>query len=283
MRGLRTWVIGGLLACLAVGTATAQVDVEGVKLVKGVDRDDGTIPPLGAGELPYFYEICASGSGFDTFRVRRLAPLMLLGYFQPPECIEDRLPDQIALEQAVPSSTYEFTFLRQGVAVDSINVAWDADVPSGFADVLSPADGAADVRPDTTLHVQWSIDAAGCLPSGTVEDCADGIQLFLVDPLLDMDVSENLEIPIDAVSWPIPASVLQPHTAYDLELETVTGEVEQDASTVGGDAVLVTAIAKDINNTSFVTVPEPESAALGLIAVVALGLLSRRWGQRTRP
>ena len=47
--------MSGLLALLTVGTATAQVDLERVELIKGVDRDDGTIPPLGEGELPYFF------------------------------------------------------------------------------------------------------------------------------------------------------------------------------------------------------------------------------------
>ena len=52
MREIRTWVAGGLLACLSVGAATAQVDLQRVDLIKGVDRNDGVIPPLGQGELP---------------------------------------------------------------------------------------------------------------------------------------------------------------------------------------------------------------------------------------
>jgi hypothetical protein len=268
--------MSGLLVLLAVGTATAQVDLQRVELVKGVDRNDGVIPPLGQGELPYFFEICASGSGFDTVRVERLSNLALLGYFQPPECIEDRLADLIALDEAVPSDDYGFTFLQQGVPVDSISVLWDAEESLAFADVLSPAHGAADVNPSIDLDVRWTIDPMDCLPSGAVDDCADGIQLFVVDPLLDVDVSENFGIPIDATSWPIDASVLQENTEYDLELETFKGIFDEEATTDGGDPALVTAIFRDTNNTSFITtVPEPGAAVVGFFGLAAAGLLAR--------
>jgi hypothetical protein len=229
------------------------------------------------GELPYFFEICAFGSGFDTVRVQRLSNLALLGYFQPPECIEDRLVDLIALDEAVPSDEYALTLLSQGAAVDSISVLWDADESLAFADVLSPAHGAADVNPSVDLEVGWTIDPTHCLPSGTVSDCADGIQLFVVDPLLEVDVSQNFGIPIEATSWPIDANVLQPSTAYDLELETIRGLLDEPAITEAGDSALATAIFKDINNTSFITtVPEPGGAALGLASLGAAGLLALR-------
>jgi MYXO-CTERM domain-containing protein len=63
---------------------------------------------------------------------------------------------------------------------------------------------------------------------------------------------------------------------YDLELATYTGELALPTATNGGDAVTLVAIYQDINNTSFITVPEPGGALLGLVGLGAAGLVTRR-------
>jgi MYXO-CTERM domain-containing protein len=283
VREIGTWAMSGLLALLPAGVAGAgDVPdlVEAVELIKGYDRDDGAIRP--DIEEPYFVEFCVSGviaePPVGMASVKRPG-----GFFDEPiflpECLEFNFETQQDLDNAFPSSggTYEFKFSKAGFAADSMNVVFDAPVPQGFADIQSPANGATDVDPDADVDVSWSIDPAGCFPSSGIDDCGDGVQVFVVDPILAIDVFESTDLPIDTTQEMVPAGLLEPLTLYDLELEVFAGELGIDLATSGGDPVSVKTVYKDINNTSFTTtVPEPGGALLGFVGLGAAGLLSRR-------
>jgi hypothetical protein len=278
------------LACLLPGVAGAGdvADlVTTVELTKGYDREDGEVLP--DFEEPYFAEICVTGpiaeAPVGTATVKRtFLPFPFDEVIPLPECLEFGFESQQDLDAAFPSNgeVYEFNFSKTGFPADSMNVAYAAPGPQGFADVQSPAHEAADVDPESDLDILWSIDPSSCFPSATVGDCADAMLLFLIDPVQDVEVFANTALPIDATQQTVPADALEPNTLYDLELETYTGELSLPTATNGGDAVTLVAIYRDINNTSFTTVPEPGGTFLGFAAVGAAGLLSRRRGVTTR-
>lgn len=247
-----------------VSAVPRTLDLQAAELLKGLDREDGTIlSPDG-----YFFEGCVVGTGITSVTLEAPSGPQVATPDGEEFCVDQSFGTIGALDAAFPSAgeTYTFTVTQTGGATIEVPIIFDLDVPGGSLDFTNPADQAV-VPANQDLDVMWNLvpETPAC-GSGGGAACGDGIFFFVVEVAGDQEVVTDISLPITATNRLVPSSALTDGLEYEIEIETVTGgptaETEGDS-----DAYQEVTLYEDINLIT-ITVPEPGAAVLGIFALM---------------